>query len=273
MSRYIDRQPVHPNPKEKKVILLSFGRNGTLGFYRALQILGYKPYHQLEVFENGVPHIRMMHDAVRASNEGEGERFTRVEFDKWLGDYDSITDIPTWFLRDLVAAYPEARFVLTERDPEAWRRSVSKTFQPLGRFLASPPVRFAGLLDSYTYYLSGLSTSFRRRLYGGYMGPDDNKAQAEAVKVYNDHNKTVKELVPAEKLLVLKLEDGLGWEKICSFLGHDVPDVPYPRVNESAEFQVMVQKDLSAHWKETGLKVAGALVPLIGAAIWFARRR
>ncbi|KAG7044185.1 nad dependent epimerase [Colletotrichum scovillei] len=272
MSRYIDRQPVHPNPRPMKVILLSFGRNATLGFYYALKILGYKPYHQLEVFKNGVPHVRMMNDAVRASSQGIGRPFTLEDFDKFLGDFDAITDIPAWFLEDLVAAYPDAKFVLTERDPEAWRKSVAKTFQPLGEFWLSPMIRLVGLFDSYTYYISKLTYSFVYVLYGGYLGPDKQKAQREAVKVYERHNTMVKKLIPADKLLVIKLEEGLGWDKICPFLGHDIPDVPYPRVNEAAEFQVMVMKDMIASWKKTALKVGVFLVPLVGASIWLLRR-
>ncbi|WYZ46124.1 hypothetical protein EsH8_IX_000349 [Colletotrichum jinshuiense] len=251
-----------------RVILLSFGRNGTLGFYYALKTLGYKPYHQMEVFKNGVPHIRMMEEAVRASNQDQGAPFNKQDFDKWLGDYDAITDIPSWLLKDIVSTYPDARFILTERDSEAWRDSIVKTFQPLGDFLRSPIIRLVGLVDSYTYYLSRLSDSFCYVLYGGYLGPDKEKAQAEAVKVYENHNKEVKKLVPADNLLVVKLEDGLSWEKFCSFLGHDVPDVPYPRVNEATEFQVMVMRDMIASWKKSATKVVSVLVPLFGAFYW-----
>ncbi|GKT45185.1 uncharacterized protein ColSpa_05366 [Colletotrichum spaethianum] len=256
-----------------KVILLSFGRNATLGFYYALKTLGYKPYHQLEVFRNGVPDMRMMNDAVLASSRGQGRPFSREDFDKWLGGYDAITDIPSWLLKDVISTYPDAKFVLTERDPEAWRKSMARTFQPLGAFLNLPAIRLVGLVDSYTHHLSNLSANFCYILYGGYLGPDSEKAQVQAVKVYENHNKTVKEMIPPEKLLVIQLEDGLGWEKICSFLGHEVPDVPFPRVNEAAEFQTMVMEDMLASWKRTALKAASVLVPLVGASVWFWRQK
>ncbi|KAF9872359.1 hypothetical protein CkaCkLH20_10186 [Colletotrichum karsti] len=247
--------------------------NGTFGFYNALKILGYKPYHQAEVFANGAHHARMMDDAVHACNFGRGKPFNRQDFDKWLGDYDSITDIPAWFLRDLVAAYPDAKFVLIERDPEAWRKSIAKTFLPFGEFLASPAMRLVSLVDPYTCHISRLGEGFGRVLYGGYTGPDKDKALMEAVKVYNNHNKTAKELVPPEKLLVIRLEDGLGWEKICQFLGHEVPDVPYPRVNDAEGFQKLVMDDFFKAWTKTALKLASLVVPLIGASVWYARQR
>jgi hypothetical protein len=35
--------------------------------------------------------------------------------------------------------------------------------------------------------------------------------------------------VPAERLLVYRVDD--GWEPLCGFLGVEVPDEPFPRVN------------------------------------------
>ena len=35
---------------------------------------------------------------------------------------------------------------------------------------------------------------------------------------------------------------GDGWEPLCRFLGLPVPDQPYPRSNERAEFQAMIRK-------------------------------
>jgi uncharacterized protein (DUF1786 family) len=45
----------------------------------------------------------------------------------------------------------------------------------------------------------------------------------------------VRNLVPKERLLEYELES--GWAPLCSFLGKEVPHVPFPRVNESAILQ------------------------------------
>lgn len=47
-----------------------------------------------------------------------------------------------------------------------------------------------------------------------------------------DHNKKIKRLVPKERLLEFRVEE--GWEPLCRFLGKDVPDEPYPKVNEGS---------------------------------------
>lgn len=37
------------------------------------------------------------------------------------------------------------------------------------------------------------------------------------------------QIAPTSQLLVLNVSE--GWEPLCSFLGKDVPDVPFPREN------------------------------------------
>lgn len=35
---------------------------------------------------------------------------------------------------------------------------------------------------------------------------------------------------------LLEVEIGEGWERMCKFLGKEVPGYPYPRVNDKEEF-------------------------------------
>ncbi|KAK4971766.1 hypothetical protein LTR42_007494 [Elasticomyces elasticus] len=58
--------------------------------------------------------------------------------------------------------------------------------------------------------------------------------------VYRAHNKAVREKVPREQLLVYEL--GSGWEPLCAFLDKPVPDVPFPRVNETEMVNEYVQE-------------------------------
>ncbi|MBE3048722.1 hypothetical protein IMZ48_40730 [Candidatus Bathyarchaeota archaeon] len=63
-------------------------RNGTLGLYRAFQILGYQPYHFVTCFARGIPHMTLAAEGLKAKYFGEGRPFGRAEFDKWFADYD-----------------------------------------------------------------------------------------------------------------------------------------------------------------------------------------
>lgn len=54
------------------------------------------------------------------------------------------------------------------------------------------------------------------------------------IDVFNRHNASVQAAFGPERLLTYHL--GAGWEPLCSFLGVDVPETPYPRGNSSDEF-------------------------------------
>jgi hypothetical protein len=46
---------------------------------------------------------------------------------------------------------------------------------------------------------------------------------------YLRHIDEVKATVPAERLLVYSVTE--GWEPLCRFLGHPVPETPFPHAN------------------------------------------
>jgi hypothetical protein len=82
-----------------------------------------------------------------------------------------------------------------------------------------------------------------------------------AVPTYLAHNEMVKRVTPAERLHILRLED--GWEPLCKFLGKDVPEVPFPRVNESAAIKEKVDLYLAVSYKRSVLQMANQGVPLV----------
>lgn len=80
---------------------------------------------------------------------------------------------------------------------------------------------------------------------------------------------TIRKYVPPERLLHVRLEDGLGWEQVCPFLGVEIPDTPYPRGNDPDEF-----KKIAGSLLEPGIKKAFVIltVPVLavaGAGAWW----
>ena len=55
----------------------------------------------------------------------------------------------------------------------------------------------------------------------------------ESVKFYNKWVDHVKTIVPSNRLLVFEVKE--GWKPLCDFLQLPYPDLPFPRVNDSAE--------------------------------------
>lgn len=83
----------------------------------------------------------------------------------------------------------------------------------------------------------------------------------------------VRRLVPKEQLLEYRM--GEGWERLCAFLGKEVPQGEFPRVNEAKDFGerivVMKRRALGRVVRRVGWWVAGVAVP-VGGVLWFVYR-
>ncbi|KAI0595429.1 P-loop containing nucleoside triphosphate hydrolase protein [Biscogniauxia sp. FL1348] len=252
MSRYIDSLCEPAVVKDKRVIVLSFGRNGTMGLMHALEILGYRPYHMKTVFEHGAPHLTILNDAVQAKYHGSGKLYAKEEFDKWFAKYDAILDVSSFFVQELVEAYPDAKFILTYRNPQKWVMSINNTMLKMVTLVRSRPFAFLAYLNTFIAAWVRFGRLAPRHIWKDTpLGTD-----VAAIQTYHDHNALVQRLVPPERLLVVRLEDGLGWEEICPFLGHKVPATRYPRGNDPKEFGKLLRG-----------YVAKGLVPLLGVAV------
>ena len=51
-----------------------------------------------------------------------------------------------------------------------------------------------------------------------------------AIQVFEEHIAEVKRVVPPDRLLVFSVKE--GWEPLCVFLGVEIPDEPFPHVND-----------------------------------------
>lgn len=102
-----------------KVIGAGFGRTGTMSLKAALEELGYGPcYHMTDVFEHP-EHIRMWEAATR------GEP---VDWDELFAGYQATVDWPgAAFYRELMEVFPDAKVLLSLRDPEKWYESTRNT--------------------------------------------------------------------------------------------------------------------------------------------------
>lgn len=65
-----------------------------------------------------------------------------------------------------MSAYPDAKFILTHRDPAAWLRSVKNTFIPLEAAQDQFPIWHMSLFDPFTREFRRMSSYFQRSLWG-----------------------------------------------------------------------------------------------------------
>jgi hypothetical protein len=131
------------------------------------------------------------------------------------------------FMPELIAAYPEAKVIICQRDPEKWYTSVRETAASSLSLTMLLLVPFDGFfLRPYMSMLISMRGVF------GARGLDDKE---NAIRVYNDMHEEVRTLVPESARLEYRLGD--GWEPLCTFLGKKVPEgCEFPHVNETGAF-------------------------------------
>ncbi|KAJ7606830.1 P-loop containing nucleoside triphosphate hydrolase protein [Roridomyces roridus] len=251
-----------------QVLSLGMPRTGTCSMKAALEILGYKHcYHSFDIDAN-VRDLDMWAEACAAKYEGKG-KFGRAEFDQLLGHCMAVTDAPcSTFAAELIDAYPDAKVILVERDIEAWYRS----FNILMELPFIPWLRLVALLDpSWT----GKRARFWQKWLANEFGATTlEKAQEVTRARYRAHNATVRRVAPKERFLDYEL--GSGWEPLCKFLGKQVPDVPFPRLNEATELKKTLRIMQRKNMRRALHNVAGGLglciVVVCGSYYWWNRR-
>lgn len=186
-----------------KVFCIGFQKTGTSSLRDALRTLGYRV---AGVFGRNVklPDLRRRY----------------VEMGLQIAhEHDAVEDMP-WPLmfRELDAAFHGSKFILSLRDTDRWYGSIANHFG------TNPhPVQ--------------------QLIYG-----DDAAApvghEARYRRVYEAHNAAVLTYF-AERphdLLVMRLEGGDGWGKLCRFLGEPVPEPPFIHTNSAVQRNALVNR-------------------------------
>ncbi|KAL7944048.1 hypothetical protein V8C42DRAFT_358724 [Trichoderma barbatum] len=262
MSRLIDRLPTPEKVKEKKLIVFSRSRVGTFSLYQALKMIGYTPYHMYEVVSLGNTHLELFEEAIRCKYLGAGKPYGKAEFDKWLANYDAIVEIPQFFIEEFIEFYPDAKFMIVERDVNAWARSVNNSIAEPIKMSRSFPLTIIQYFDAYTKGFVGLHNAFEDVMFHG-KGIEEGMEDAKRDSIVDAQK--VKRLAPKGQLLACTLEGGFGWEQICPFLGKDIPKTPYPIGNAPAEFQLLLKTVVGPKIRKSMLKALGTtLVPVVG---------
>lgn len=221
------------------VLLLGLFRSGTKSLYQAMHILGYEHVHHASDDHDDESWDRIA-EAARATfpilSRLEGKPkprdFTRTDWDHVFGEYQAVSDIASVFAPELIAAYPNAKVVLVQRDFDSWFASVDTVFissvlDPRRKLLYDLIVRPVRKLHFYV--------GLRCVCMGLFGATTAEEARHRARDVWEAHYATVSKMVPGEQLLHFKPGQELCWERLCSFLAKDVPEgVGFPRVNSRA---------------------------------------
>ncbi len=137
------------------------------------------------------------------------------------------------FYAELVKAYPEAKVVLTVRDPHKWYDSACRAFgsiPTLGTSSVSEYLRSKGMRLLFPKLWQAISAMQEMREGSGISFDGSPEDREYATKEFERHIREVKERVPAQKLLVYEVKQ--GWGPLCEFLGVEAPWEPFPHLNE-----------------------------------------
>ena len=213
-----------------KVIGAGFGRTGTNSLKVALEQLGFGPCHHMKEVGPSLEQIKWFDQA----SKGEVMDWDQV-FEKFQAavDWPSVT-----YYQELAAHFPDAKVILSVRDPEAWYDSARETIYAVSQ---SAPSWLRWLVPPINRLLDMVIRSIWDGQFQGRF--DDREA---TIEVFNQHIIDVQKSIPAERLLVHSATE--GWPPICKFLNVPVPDKPYPRVNEAKDIKRMVKILKALQW-------------------------
>ncbi len=233
-----------------KVIGAGFGRTGTASMQIALEKLGYaKCYHMFEIRK----------EMTRAEHWLEALSPQATDWDIILDGYQSTVDWPACaFYKELMAAYPQAKVILTVRDPDKWYQSARETIYP---FFKQSPNWFGWFAPNYRAMKKMVSAVVWD---GTFQGRFEEAEYAKSV--FTQHIEDVKSSVPADQLLVMEVTE--GWTPLCQFLDLPVPkDEPFPRVNDAKS----MKRDMRTMNVSLGFLYTLLLAAIVMLFLWFVK--
>jgi Sulfotransferase domain len=211
-----------------KVIGAGLPRTATTTQLFALEQLGFGPcYHMRDLLmnlEGGLPPW----EAVAAGNP---------DWDAIFGDAQATVDFPSArFYPTLMERYPDAKVLLSVRSADGWVKSMRETIW--GVYYGDTVLRHLSdaraVIDPlWRRYIELMTTMTWDPETGAMAG--DTQDDAEFGRIMERWNESVKQTVPADRLLVWDPAD--GWGPLCEFLEVPVPDGDLPRLNDTESFK------------------------------------
>ncbi|CAF1105624.1 unnamed protein product [Didymodactylos carnosus] len=228
----------HHQKSKLRIIGAGFGRTGSKSLKIALKKLGYaKCYDMFEVLKCP-EHSKFWLNAM-----DEGEQF---DWEDLFHDYDATIEWPGFlFYQQLMVKYPDAKVILSVRDPDTWYQSIKESIY-YARIVAFP-ARIVKRYDIFHYGWNCLNI-YRLIFKLIWSKTFHNRFEDKqyTIDLFRKHNAQVQRVVPSERLLVFDVKQ--GWEPLCRFLDAQVPSEPFPHVNDRVQFNRRIQQENMIGW-------------------------
>jgi len=180
-----------------KIFGIGWAKTGTTTLGHCFRILGFN-------------HQGQRLDLVQDIAKGNLSRILSLAREK-----ETFEDWP-WIIlyQQLDQAFPNSRFILTQRDSEKWIRSYENMLRIQG---------------NATKVLNEIRCTL-------YDLPFPYVSQEQLIERYEKHNREVTAYFKnrPQSLLVVNWENGDGWKELCEFLHKDIPNLPFPHANKGS---------------------------------------
>jgi hypothetical protein len=208
-----------------KLIGAGLPRTATTTQMIALEMLGLPCYHMRDMMSDLGTSVPQWRQAL----EGNGP------WDEIFEGKESTVDFPaSYFWRELMDVYPDAKVLLSVRSAESWVDSMQNTIAQIwfGDSLMHHLAQAQYQIDPvYAGWLDVLYDMWNKR---GMLVNTGGDPELMATQM-EEWNQEVIDTVPAERLLVWNPKE--GWDPLCDFLEVPVPEQPLPHVNDTENFQ------------------------------------
>jgi len=250
--------------QENSFVLIGAGlpRTGTMSTRLALQkLLKGNIYHMATLAGERPDHQIQWKKVLAGQNSPDSLK-------EMMCSYSGGVDYPvSLFYKELMEIYPQAKVLLSVRDPVKWYESVRNTIYRMNCTKCSWPVTWYAALTGKTDLFNiirdvcSYSPAWSSQRLGMLGAVADG--QKAAVQFYNDHVQEVESYVPADRLLIWSVND--GWGPLCEFLQVSVPNEPFPRVNDTAAMLTQMRRLKYLSWVFVVMLPAS----LVSSAIYF----
>jgi Sulfotransferase domain len=169
------------------------------------------------------------------------------------------------FAEELVAAYPDAKIILTVRDDvEAWYKSVLDT-QWSGKFIFGPPTTILQRIVQYVVPRPHVWPVLQRI----YVHTPLGNFPTEGRKWYKEYNEKIRTLATGKQFLEYNVKE--GWAPLCKFLELEVPEIAFPRVNDTKAWQDWVEGSKQQSILDLLAKAGKICVPVVlgSISLWY----
>ncbi len=206
-----------------KVIGAGFPRTGTTSLKSALEMLGFGPCcHMWELMK---PEHAWRWPMWSRAVDGKPVHWPTV----YRGFQATVDSPGCFFWRKLARAFPEAKVILTVRDPYAWLMSTQR-----GAAVAGPQTDRSRMDPVMSATIGRIDGAIAREWGSSLDTPPGMSRDQFLREQLLRHAEIVQSEIAPERLLVFEVSQ--GWEPLCRFLGVDEPDVAFPHDNDILDF-------------------------------------